>query len=152
MNASNTHTSREPRRSRRATVLLLSFTALVAAGLYVWSSMLQTVRYELAVEPPTLFTGAPDSVRIRAWAVNRWDGRIPFSDPAIRVELLEGSELGSLAQRGGDHAWVFISNGLQGGTAVFRVFVDDWPFPMMAVVRIAAPVAAEYYHLQRRDV
>ncbi len=152
MNASNETDSRESTGSRRASRWVVGIAALIAAGLYVWASMLQTVRYEIEIEPPQLFTGAADSARITARAMNRWDGRIPFAHPSISVELLEGEDLGSVAMRDEEHAVVFLSNGLGEGQAVLRVFVEDWPFPMLAVIHITAPVAAASFLNSRSDV
>ncbi|MBE0643029.1 MAG: hypothetical protein IH600_03020 [Bacteroidetes bacterium] len=152
MNTSTETSSHERRNSRRPALLLFAAVAMISAGLYVWSSFLQTVRYEIEIDPPRLYTGSIDTARIDAWAVNRWDGHIPFSRPTISAELIEGRDLGYIMVDESGSMILFISNGSREGQVALRVFVKDWPFPMLAVIHVAAPIAAVYPYQKRNDV
>jgi hypothetical protein len=132
----------EQRQQRSHALILIVVVALIAGGLYAWSSLLRSVRYEVEIEPSQLFTGMSDTVRISAAGVNRWGGHVPFSQPSITVEIIEGADLGRIVESREAGTVRFISAGMAEGRVVFRVVVEDWPFPMMAVINITPPVAA----------
>ncbi|MBR9975829.1 MAG: hypothetical protein KFF77_09640 [Bacteroidetes bacterium] len=131
------HTTRVSRR--RGTIAVIAVVGLIAAGLFVWNRLLLPVRYELEIERGTLYVGAPDTARIRAQAINRMGGVIPFMQVPLRAVLLEGSALGRLEP--GDHELLFITNGVQEGTVRLRVMADDWPFPLLAELRVVVSIA-----------
>ncbi|MFZ1728809.1 MAG: hypothetical protein WBQ23_02875 [Bacteroidota bacterium] len=133
---------REQLRQRSPTLILFFVVALAAGGLYVWSSLLRSVRYEVAIEPPELYTGISDTAHISAAGLNRWGGRVPFSQKTIKVEIVEGAELGHLEEDTEIGTVRFISNAMAEGQVVLRVFVEDWPFPMFATINISTPIAA----------
>ncbi|MFA6234817.1 MAG: hypothetical protein WC824_11660 [Bacteroidota bacterium] len=139
---SNADSSREWRRQQRPMLILIVLVALVAGGLYTWSSFLRSIRYEIEIEPPQLFSGMSDTARISAAGMNRWGSRVPFSHPSILVEVVEGAELGRIVEDKESGTVRFISNGIIEGQVVLRVVVEDWPFPMMVVINFAAPIAA----------
>lgn len=124
---------------RRGTIAVIAVVGLIAVGLFVWNRLLLPVRYELEIDRGTLYVGAPDTARIRAQAINRMGGVIPFMQVPLRAVLLEGSALGRLVS--GDHELLFISNGVQEGTVRLRVLADDWPFPLLAELRVVVSIA-----------
>ena len=134
----DTHSS-SARPSRRGAAWLILFAALAAFGMYAWNHYLRPMRFEVEIDRPTLFTGAADTATIRAYGINRAGGRIPFSAPAIRAELLEGKGLGTLLP--GDTDARFVSSGAGEGVVRLRIHAEGWPFPMLAEIRIVAPVA-----------
>ncbi len=149
MEASKQNSTSERRKGRGMAVTLIVAVALIAAGLYAWSSLLRSVRYEIEIEPAQLFSGSSDTVCIRAVGINRWNGEVPFSHPSISATIIEGAEFGTIIDGEDPETVRFISNGGMDGQVMFRVIVDGWPFPMMAVVSIATPVAVQSFHQLR---
>lgn len=126
----------------RLAMTAIAVIALVAAGLFAWNRWMTPVGYELVVGPGTLFTGASDTARIRASAINKAGGAIPFLHFTLRGEILDGRSLGRL--EAGEGELLFISEGTQEGLVRLRVMLDDWPFPLLAEIRIVAPVAMSF--------
>jgi hypothetical protein len=138
-------------RRRRGPLLLLAVLALVAGGMYAWSSLLRSARYEIEIAPAQLFSGARDTARISAFGVNRWGGRVPCSRPAISATIIEGQECGRIAEAGEEGILLFISEGMREGTVLLHVTVEDWPFPLLAVLKVSIPVAAGHSTHPRND-
>ncbi len=151
MNAESANSTPGHARRLRGPLLLFALLALIAGGTYAWSSLLRSVRYEVEIEPAQLFSGASDTARIRATGVNSWGGRVPFSRPAISVKIVEGHALGRIAKGEGDGDVLFISDGMREGQIMLQVSVEDWPFPLLAVIRVAIPVAAGNFIHSRSD-
>lgn len=126
----------------RGTIAVIVVVGLIAIGTFVWNRLLLPVRYELEIDRGTLYAGAPDTARIRARAINRSGGVIPMLRVPLRAELLEGHALGRLVP--GEHELLFISSGVLEGEVRLRVMADDWPFPLLAELRVVVPVAQHF--------
>ncbi|MBR9977693.1 MAG: hypothetical protein KFH87_06345 [Bacteroidetes bacterium] len=135
-----TTTPQQPRsRSRGGWFILL--VVAIAAGLYVYASVLRSVRYEIEVGKEQLFAGHPDSLHIRAYGVNRHEGRVPFSQPSITVVVLEGGELVRIIDSERLSSVLLVYDGIGEGEVLLRVHIEGWPFPMLTTIRISTPVA-----------
>jgi hypothetical protein len=142
MNATDNTGTPTKRSSQRPTIVLMATVILLAGGLAGWNVFLRVVRYEIDLDRTQLFTGTVDTVRVSAFGVNGRGGRVPFSSPAIRAEIVEGAQHGRLVEAG--TSVLFVSSGMGEGEVLLRVFVEGWPFPMMVPIRIAAPVAMRH--------
>lgn len=141
----HTHTEtstpqRPPSRYRGGWLILLVVS--IAAGLYVYASVLRSVRYEIEVGKEQLFAGHPDSLNIRAYGVNRHEGRVPFSRPSLAVVVLEGGELVRIIDTESPSSVLLVYDGIGEGEVLLRVNIEGWPFPMLTTIHITTPVAA----------
>jgi hypothetical protein len=140
-NHENRSASGTPRYRHLGTWSIL-VVACLAAGLYVYSAVLRSIRYEIEVDREQIYAGRPDTIRIRAYGVNRHEGRVPFSRPTLSADILEGSRLVRIAPAGEGSSVLLIYDGIGEGEVLLRITVAGWPFPMLATIRIAAAVAA----------
>jgi hypothetical protein len=88
-----------------------------------------------------MFAVDGESARLQVHGVNRLGGVVPFSSPSSRVEIIEGAMLVRLEAAADSSSWTLRSNG-QAGTVTLRIFIREWPFPLLAVVHIESPTAS----------
>lgn len=132
--------SHSVKSSRRSTLLLFVVLALIAGGTFLYTSVLTSVGYEVEIEPPQLYAGSTDSALLRVHGINRLGGTVPFSHPPIVVSVYEGQGLLDMQPRADSTAFVLRPRD-RAGIVQLRVRTEAWPFPMLASVRITAPLA-----------
>lgn len=126
---------------RSRPVLLLGITLVaITAALFLYGSVFTSVSYEVNLEPQTLFAGQPVTASLTLFGVNRLGGRVPFSSPRFRIAIEEGEEL-IRAEAAGDSTRFTLRTVGVAGTVTLYCYTDEWPFPMIATLRIVAPLA-----------
>lgn len=143
-----TATPDSDRSSRRSTLLLFAVLTLIAVGMFLYTSVLTSVSYEVNIDPPRLYAGSADSALLHVHGVNRLGGTVPLSQPRIAVEMYEGHGLLDLKPNSDSTAWVLRPRD-RAGIAQLRVRTDAWPFPMLAAVPVTAPMAVYSMHSER---
>lgn len=124
----------------RPTLLLALLLLAVAAGMFTWTSVLTSIRYEVELHPAQLFAVPGEEAVLSLHGVNRLGGTVPFSETKCRVEITEGASLVTLQADADSVRWTFRTRG-GAGTVAMRVFSREWPFPVFAFLRITAPMA-----------
>lgn len=140
--------SHSVKSSRRSTLLLFVVLAMIAGGTFLYTSVLTSVSYEVKIDPPQLYAGSADSALLFVYGVNRLGGAVPFSQPPIAVSVYEGRGLLDIHPRADSTAYVLRPHD-RAGLVQLRVRTEAWPFPMLATVRITAPLAASRLHSER---
>jgi hypothetical protein len=131
------------RGSLRPTLYLTALLLLIAAGMFAYTSVLTSVGYDVEVDPGHLFAIEGESACLRVHGVNRLGGMVPFSNPVSRVEVIEGVALLRLEAAKDSSSWTLVANG-EPGTVTMRVYISDWPFPLLAVLHIESPTAQRF--------
>ncbi|MBN1447256.1 MAG: hypothetical protein JXA28_04940 [Bacteroidetes bacterium] len=142
MNKTRSSTRSRP-RALHPTLLLTLILLLIAGGMFLYTSVLLPVGYELRVDPPRLYTGRTDSACVTAFAVNRLGGSVPFSRPRITVTVEEGAALVDL-RMSADSTEAIILPRDRAGLVLLHVRTAEWPFPMLASLHITVPMASDF--------
>ncbi|MDT8323811.1 MAG: hypothetical protein RRA94_06870 [Bacteroidota bacterium] len=127
-------------RTLRPTLLLALLLLCVAAGMFTWTSVLTSVRYDAEITPPQLYAVDGEEAVLRLRGVNRLGGTVPFSEEPCLVEITDGAALVTLEADADSIRWTLRAQGAA-GTVSLRVFSRAWPFPVFAFLRITSPMA-----------
>jgi hypothetical protein len=127
-------------RTLRPTLLLALLLLFVAAGMFTWTSVLTSIRYDVEIRPPQLYAVGGEEAVLRLRGVNRLGGTVPFTEEPCRVEITEGGGLVTLTADADSVRWILRAVG-EAGTVSMRVFSRAWPLPVFASLRITAPMA-----------
>ncbi len=127
-------------RTLRPTLLLALVLLCVAAGMFIWTSVLTSVRYDAEITPPELYAAGGEEAVLRLQGINRLGGVIPNSAVPCRVQITEGHGLVTLRADADSVQWTLRATG-EAGTVSMRVFSRAWPLPIFAYLRITAPMA-----------
>jgi hypothetical protein len=123
--------------------------ALLTGGLFLYSSVLSSISYEVDIEPSKLYAGSAEVALLRIHGVNRLGGVVPFSHPRFRVQVEEGHALVSLRAVDDSTAYELRATG-EAGEVTFHVITQEWPFPMFALLRIVSPTASVLKRTDRK--
>jgi len=145
----NAATFRSNKRDLRSTLRLLIVLAVIAGGTFLHTSVLTSVTYEVNIDPPILYAGSADSALLRVHGVNRLGGAVPFSQPRIAVDIHDGHGLVDMEPSPDSTVYILRPHD-RAGLVQLRVRTGAWPFPMLASIRITAPLAAHCTHDDRR--
>ena len=131
-----------PTRTPRGRPVLLLGTSLViiTAALFLYGSVLTSVSYEVDLDPSLLYAGESESASLVLPGLNRLGGRVPHSAPRFRIAIEEGADLVHL-EVAEDSARYTLHTVGEAGTVVLYCYTEEWPFPMIATLRIIAPMA-----------
>ena len=130
-------------RTLRPTLLLVLLLLCVAAGMFIWTSVLTSIRYDVDIQPPQLFALAGEEAVLTLRGINRLGGMVPVAEEACRGEITEGDGLVTLAADADSVRWTLRATG-EAGTVALRVSSRAWPFPVFAFLRITAPLAQDF--------
>ncbi|MCZ7555390.1 MAG: hypothetical protein M5R41_03165 [Bacteroidia bacterium] len=132
------------RSSLRSILLLGAALLCLAAGLWSYVYLLTPVRYELSLQPESLPAIPGASVELRAEGINRIGSAVPWSAQPLRCSLLEGEGLVELLYNA-DSSMVTVTSLGHEGLVQLRITVANWPFPLLASLRILAPLALFHF-------
>jgi hypothetical protein len=132
------------RSSLRSLFLLAAALLCIAAGLWSYVYLLTPVRYEVSLQPESLAALPGASVELRAEGINRIGSAVPWSAQPLRCALLEGGGLVELVYSADSTVVTVTSLGYEGQVQL-RITVADWPFPLLASLRILAPLAGTFF-------
>jgi hypothetical protein len=138
-----------PRSSLRSILLLGAVLLCIAGGFSAYVYVLRPVRYEVLLQPETLPAVPGATVELRAVGLSRFGSTVPWSAQAMRCDVLEGGGLVELGYNADSTVATITSLGYEGEIQL-RITIPDWPFPLLATLRIMAPMARSHFSSQRR--
>jgi hypothetical protein len=138
------------RSSLRSILLLGAVLLCVAGGFSAYVYLLLPVRYELQLQPEALPAIPGATVDLRATGVSRCGSAVPWSSQAMRCDILEGGGLVEVGYSVDSTIVTITSLGSQGEVQL-RITIPDWPFPLLASLRILPPMACSHFPSPRRS-
>lgn len=128
------------RSSLRSTLLLALVLIVLAGGVAAYTSFLVPVRYELSLQPESLPAIPGEKTELRVYGVSRSGSAVPWSGQMLRCDVLDGADLVELSYSDDSTRVTLTAKGTE-GLVNLRIRIPDWPFPLLAELRIAAPLA-----------